>query len=137
MTPAFDLDPRLAADTLPIGEGPLSRILLMNDAQYPWVILVPRRTGLREIYELDDADRRLLADESLRLGQRLMQHFAGTKLNVAALGNIVSQLHVHHVVRYEGDPAWPAPVWGRLPPKRYETAVAEQRLTELRGLLLE
>ena len=118
----FSLHPQLAADTVLLGDWPLSRLLLMNDAQYPWVVLVPRRAGLREIYELTAADQQQLYAESLALGRLLMEVFAGHKLNVGALGNVVSQLHVHHVVRQPDDKAWPAPVWGKYPAVAYEAA---------------
>ena len=133
----FSLHPRLAADTVPVGEFPLSLLLLMNDAQYPWCILVPRREGIREVYELDAADRSQLLRESCHLGERMMQGFGGEKLNVAALGNVVPQLHLHHIVRYAGDAAWPAPVWGKLPAAPYADEALAQRLAQLRGLLAE
>ncbi len=122
---AFTLHSRLAADTFVLGEFPLCRLLLMNDRQYPWFILVPRRTDLREIYQMSEADQQQFWRESALLSQAAMAAFGGHKLNVAALGNLVPQLHVHHVVRYEADPAWPAPVWGKLPPQAY--AEAERR----------
>lgn len=118
----FTLHPRLAADCLALGELPLCRLLLMNDAQYPWCILVPRRDGIREIYELGETDQSALLHESSMLGRALMRAFDGTKLNVAALGNVVPQLHLHHIVRYQNDPAWPAPIWGRHPPRPYDDA---------------
>lgn len=113
MEPPFDLHPQLARDTFVLAELPLSRLLLMNDAQYPWCILVPRRPGVSEVYALSQDDQALLWRESSMLGRALMTAFAGDKLNIAALGNVVPQLHVHHIVRYRTDPAWPAPVWGR------------------------
>lgn len=118
-TAGFTLHPQLATDCFVLGEAPLSRVLLMNDAQYPWCILVPRRANTREIYQLDATDRRQLLDESITLGETLMRIFSGDKLNVAALGNVVPQLHLHHIVRRHGDPAWPAPVWGRHPARPY------------------
>jgi diadenosine tetraphosphate (Ap4A) HIT family hydrolase len=135
MPTPFELDPRLAADCFVLGDWPLSRVLLMNDAQYPWVILVPRRAGVREMHDLDPADQHRLADESAQLGRTLLQMFDGHKLNVAALGNIVPQLHLHHIVRFRDDPAWPAPVWGRLPRLPYAPADAEQRMAALRTAL--
>lgn len=117
---AFALHPRLAADTRCLADWPLCRLLLMNDARYPWCILVPRRDGIREIHDLPPADQHRLLDESSRLGAAMMQAFGGHKLNVAALGNLVPQLHVHHIVRYDTDPAWPAPVWGRFPALPYD-----------------
>lgn len=115
----FTLHTQLATDCFVLGEAPLSRLLLMNDSQYPWCILVPRRADTREIYQLDAADRRQLLDESITLGEALMRIFSGDKLNVAALGNRVPQLHLHHIVRRYGDPAWPAPVWGHHPAQPY------------------
>lgn len=123
---AFELDARLAADTLPFGDFPLCRILLMNDAQYPWWILVPRRVGVREIYELNDADQSQLLRESVLFGRALMQAYSGEKLNIAALGNVVPQLHIHHIVRFRDDPAWPAPVWGRAPAQPYPKGVQRE-----------
>jgi diadenosine tetraphosphate (Ap4A) HIT family hydrolase len=129
MPTPFELDPRLAADCFTVGDWPLSRVLLMDDAQYPWAILVPRRSGVREIHELDMTDRHRLLDESVQLGATLLRMFDGDKLNVAALGNIVPQLHLHHVVRR------PAPVWGQLPRLPYARAEAQQRLAALRTVL--
>lgn len=128
---AFELHPRLAADTFWIGDLPLCRLLLMDDASFPWCILVPRRPGLREIYELTDAEQSDLMAESSALGRTLMQEFLGDKLNLAALGNVVPQLHLHHIVRRQGDPAWPAPVFGRAP-VRYAAADAAERIARLR-----
>ena len=135
MTSGFELHPRLAADAVVVGELPLCRLLLMNDAQYPWFILVPRRVNVREIYQLNEPDQAQLWRESAELSRAAMRAFEGYKLNVAALGNIVPQLHVHHVVRYPGDPAWPGPVWGRLPPKPYAPGVLQARIAELKGAL--
>lgn len=132
LPPTFHLNPRLQSDTAPIGDWPLGRLLLMNDARYPWVILVPRRAEVREIHDLDAADRHVLLNESVQLGRTLMQVFSGHKLNVAALGNVVPQLHLHHIVRYESDDAWPAPVWGRLPALPYAPDALRKRLDLLR-----
>lgn len=131
----FTLHPQLAADACVIADAPLSRLLLMNDAQFPWCILVPRREGVREIYELAPAERGQLLEESVQLGQALMQAFAGDKLNLAALGNVVPQLHLHHVVRHRGDAAWPAPIWGRQPARPYADAERELRIRRLRERL--
>jgi diadenosine tetraphosphate (Ap4A) HIT family hydrolase len=109
---SFALDPRLAAGTLPIGDLKLSRALLMNDARYPWLILVPRRSGLSEIVELAAADRATLIEE-VATASAFVRALPGVdKLNVGALGNVVKQLHVHVLGRAIGDPAWPGPVWG-------------------------
>lgn len=131
----FELHPQLAADTVLVGDLPLCRLLLMNDRQYPWTILVPRRAGLREIYELHESDQLRFWRESTQLSQTLMRAFSGDKLNVAALGNMVPQLHVHHIVRFKGDPAWPAPVWGKHPAQSYDGAMLNERLQLLRGLM--
>jgi diadenosine tetraphosphate (Ap4A) HIT family hydrolase len=132
MTGKFLLHPRLAADSFTLGDLPLCRLLLMNDAHYPWFILVPRREGAREIYLLDEADQRQLWRESALLSAAAMEAFAGEKLNVAALGNVVPQLHVHHVVRYERDVTWPSPVWGRHSPRPYADAERAERIATLR-----
>ena len=124
-----ELHPRLAADCILLGRFPLCRLLLMNDCNYPWFILVPDREGIREIYQLEAPDRAQLLAESCTLGEFLMRRFDGDKLNVAALGNQVPQLHMHHIVRYEADPAWPAPVWGKHPPLAY----TPEALQELRS----
>lgn len=131
----FELHPQLAKDCLGLGRLPLCRVLLMNDANYPWFILVPEREGLRELHELAEADRRALWEESTLLSRALAKAFAPDKLNVAALGNVVPQLHVHHIVRYAHDPAWPAPVWGRLPAKPYFGAEAAKLMARMRPLL--
>lgn len=131
----FELHPRLAADCIVLGDFPLCRLLLMNDRQYPWFILVPRRSGVREIFQLDETDQALFWHESALLSKAVMQAFNGHKLNVAVLGNMVPQLHIHHVVRYEGDPAWPAPVWGKLPALPYDKAGTQARSSALLSLL--
>ncbi|APX94485.1 histidine triad protein [Halomonas sp. 1513] len=106
------LDPRLEADTYPVTELPLSRVLLMNDARFAWLVLVPRRNGACEVSDLSEADQAQLWREATRLGSELKSALGGDKLNIAALGNVVSQLHVHVIVRHRDDAAWPAPVWG-------------------------
>ena len=126
---SFSLHPQLAADTLIMGELELCSLLLMNDRQYPWFILVPRREGLREIHELADHDQQLLLKESNALCRWLMAEFKPDKLNIAALGNVVPQLHIHHIARFRSDPAWPAPVWGRVPAVQYtDEGIADLRL---------
>ena len=109
----FHLHPRLQADTIEIGCFTLSRLLLMNDSQYPWFILVPMRENVTEIYQLSKQDQALLQYESSHLAKALAEIYQADKMNIACLGNIVSQLHVHHIVRYQNDIAWPAPVWGK------------------------
>jgi diadenosine tetraphosphate (Ap4A) HIT family hydrolase len=135
MTAGFELHEQLAKDSHVLGDFPLCRLLLADDSQYPWFILVPRRAGIREIYELDETDRAQFWRESADLSRAAMQAFQGHKLNVAALGNAVPQLHVHHVVRYRHDPAWPTPIWGRLPPKPYAADAMRTRIEALRAAL--
>jgi len=131
----WTLHSQLAADTLAVGDFPLSRLLLMNESRYPWCILVPRVAGAKELHRLDDGDQRQLLRESTALARAMDAAFAPHKMNVAALGNVVPQLHVHHIARFRGDPAWPAPVWGKFPPQAYEPAAAAERIETLRRLL--
>jgi diadenosine tetraphosphate (Ap4A) HIT family hydrolase len=116
----FELHPRLREDCLELGSFDLCKLLLMNESRYPWLILVPQRAGISEIYQLSEADQARLWRESSALAQSLMQAFQADKLNIAAIGNLVPQLHLHHVVRFQGDAAWPAPVWGKFAPLAYE-----------------
>lgn len=116
----FQLHPRLAADTFVMGDFPLSRLLLMNDARYPWFILVPRREDITEIYLLHPEEQLQLQRESSHLGSLIMESFGGDKLNIGALGNLVPQLHIHHIVRYRDDESWPGPVWGVGTARPYE-----------------
>ncbi|MGM0564035.1 MAG: HIT domain-containing protein [Pseudomonadota bacterium] len=125
----FTLDSRLADDSRVLGDFPLSRLLLLRDAQHPWFVLVPRRPGVSELYQLNESDREQFFRESLELGEQLMAAFDGDKLNVAALGNLVPQLHVHHIVRYRSDPAWPGPVWGAGPMRDYDSEGLERTLS--------
>jgi diadenosine tetraphosphate (Ap4A) HIT family hydrolase len=122
----IDIDARLKQDCINLGRMPLCHLLLMLDANYPWFILVPDRDDISEIYELDETDQQQLMQESVILGRAMMRAFKGEKLNIAALGNVVPQLHIHHIVRYRGDPAWPAPVWGRVPAKKYDIEKQEE-----------
>jgi diadenosine tetraphosphate (Ap4A) HIT family hydrolase len=108
----FSLHPQLAQDTFFVGDFPLSTCRLMNDMQFPWLILVPRVPGITELYELSQADQEQFLRESSWLSSQLARVFRADKMNVAALGNVVPQLHFHHVVRYQNDVAWPKPVWG-------------------------
>lgn len=127
----FMVDPSLSADTVCLGDFPLCRALLMNDSHYPWCVLVPRRNDLTELYQLNLEDRNRLIAESCYLGEQMMMHFKGEKFNVAALGNQVAQLHVHHIVRFRNDPAWPQPIWGKLPPQPYLPHQIERLRSEL------
>ncbi|UOV02179.1 HIT family protein [Pseudoxanthomonas mexicana] len=109
----FVLDPRLAADTAFIADGPLSQVRLMDDTRFPWLVLVPRVNGVSEWLDLDGGQQRLLLAEINQAGQLIRAQPGAEKLNIGALGNIVRQLHVHLIGRHEGDPAWPGPVWGQ------------------------
>ncbi len=133
----FELNSVLDSDTVTVVEWPLSLVLLSLDANYPWCILVPRRAGIREIYELDAADQQQLLRESSALGETMMALFQGDKLNVAALGNMVPQLHLHHIVRYEGDEAWPGPVWGVVEKLEYSEELLHERVESLRDALAD
>ena len=133
---SFALDRRLAADTLPIGDLALSRALLMNDARYPWLILVPRRLGLSEIVELAAQDRAALIEEIAAASAFLRALPGVDKLNVGALGNVVKQLHVHVLGRAIGDSAWPGPVWGAGEARPYESGVAEALIARARDALI-
>ncbi len=133
MTASFALDSRLAADTATVAELALSRAVLMDDARFPWLILVPRRAAMTELVDLGDADLALLTVEIRLASAALRTLFAPDKLNVAAIGNIVPQLHVHVVARKHGDAAWPGPVWGfgiREPYEAARRADLVQRLTQ-------
>lgn len=132
----FALDARLAGDTLEITDLALCRVLLMNDSQYPWCILVPRVEGAREIHRLDPAVQTELAREVAFVAETLERITGAFKMNVAALGNVVAQLHVHVVARFEGDAAWPAPVWGRAPRVPYADGEAERLIADLRRSLV-
>ena len=127
----FVLDSRLQQDTVWVGDYPLCSLLLMNDAQYPWFILVPRREDVSELFQLDGADQLQLWQETNGLAEVLKDCFAADKMNVAPLGNVVSQLHMHVIVRRREDAAWPAPVWGKHPVQPYtpeQLAVLKARL---------
>ena len=135
MSTQFSLDPRLAADTHAVGELSLSRLLLMDDARFPWLILVPRIAGARELLDLDEADRRSLLTELSDLGRVLETLLHPDKLNIAALGNVVPQLHVHVIARYTSDATWPQPVWGHGERIAYDPAARDARIAELRDAL--
>ncbi|NMH58784.1 HIT domain-containing protein [Alteromonas ponticola] len=131
----FRLDTRLEQDTLVVGDLPLCRVLLMNDKQFPWVILVPRLANAVEICQLHAKDRVQLWEESHQVSEAMLALFSPDKLNVAALGNVVKQLHLHHVARFVNDCAWPQPIWGRQPAVPYSSEQASVQLTQLRKKL--
>ena len=133
--PPFALDPRLAADTLLVASLPLCDARLMNDARYAWLVLVPRHAGLVEISDLDDEEQAALWREVNHAGRALPATAPCDKLNLAALGNIVRQLHLHLVARREGDAAWPGPVWGHGVAVPYAEPALHERLAALRQAL--
>lgn len=131
----FALDPRLAADTQPVGDLELSRVLLTDDARFPWLILVPRRADVRDLVDLGHADQHRLLDEIDRCARVLRELDNPDKLNVAALGNVVAQLHVHVIARFTRDAAWPRPVWNVGEREPFAPAALHERLALLRTAL--
>jgi len=131
----FSLDPQLDRDTHLIGDLDLCRVLLMDDQRWTWLILVPRRDGKREVFDLESPDQTLLMREAAQVGRLLMAEFKGEKLNMAALGNVVPQLHLHLVVRRTDDPAWPKPVWGIFPRQLYAPEVARELVPRIAAML--
>ena len=129
----FELDPRLAADSHPLAMFALCELRLMDDANYPWLVLVPHVAEARELIDLDAAQRRLLTDEIDRAARLLRSQFQPFKLNVAALGNLVPQLHVHVIARYTDDIAWPRPVWGAANARPYAPEELIERVNALRA----
>jgi diadenosine tetraphosphate (Ap4A) HIT family hydrolase len=131
----FTLHERLAADSVEVARLGLSRLLLMDERRWPWLILVPERAGASELHDLGPRDRRLLIEEAAAVGQLLKTVFAADKINIGALGNIVPQLHVHVIARHRGDPAWPGPVWGAFARSPYAAAKKAALLRRLRRAL--
>lgn len=127
----FELHPQLAKDCIEICDFELCKVLLMNDKQYPWFILVPQRADIKETIDLSEQDQQLLWQESARISHILKDVFTPDKINIAALGNMVPQLHVHHVARFTTDIAWPAPIWGKHPAVPY----SEEEINELKAAL--
>jgi diadenosine tetraphosphate (Ap4A) HIT family hydrolase len=134
----WSLDPKLAADTVPVGDLALSRVLLANDANYPWLILVPRRPALTEIIDLNENEQAQLLGEIAAAARALKDVTRCDKLNIAALGNMVAQLHVHVIARFARDAAWPKPVWGAISPCAYNPGMREELTGAIRrGLQIE
>lgn len=129
------LDPQLERDTVEIGDMPLCRALLINDANFPWLLLVPRRRHVVEIVDLDMIEQAQLMSEVAHAARSLKAITGCDKINVAALGNVVAQLHVHVVARSRGDAAWPKPVWGAAPPRLYAGEALQALLVKLRQRL--
>ena len=129
----FKLHPDLTRDGILVGRFPLCQVLLINDCNYPWFVLVPEREDICDTIDLTEEDHQTLWEESRVFGAGIMEAYAGEKLNVAALGNITPQLHVHHIVRYSTDAAWPGAIWGKLPLQPYP----EDRLNEMLERLID
>lgn len=131
----WQLHPQLAEDTHPVASLELCDLRLMDDANYPWLVLVPRVADAVEMIDLDHAQRHRLTDEIDQVGRVLREVFRPYKLNVAALGNMVPQLHVHVIARAQDDPAWPTPVWGRVAARPYSMEQLAQRVKRLHDAL--
>lgn len=132
---AFLIHPQLTADTFPIGDFPLCRVLLMNNANFPWLILVPRKAGLRELFDLEPHEYAEAMQEIRFVAEKLSALTCAHKMNIAALGNIVPQLHIHIIARFENDAAWPAPIWNSgVPPRTYSETEKIQLISELRSI---
>jgi len=128
----WSLHPQLDKDTINIGDLPLSRVLVIKDANYPWLLLVPRRVDVRELIDLDDVEQAQLTTEINRVARALKDVTKPDKLNIAALGNAVPQLHIHIIARRTSDAAWPRPVWGVVPPLPHEAQEVEAFIAALR-----
>jgi diadenosine tetraphosphate (Ap4A) HIT family hydrolase len=131
----WSLHPRLDKDTMPVGDLPLSRVLAVTDANFPWVLLVPRRAGACEIIDLAEPEQAQLMTEIARVASALKRITGCDKLNVAAIGNMVPQLHIHLVARRVGDAAWPKPVWGTVPARPYDAGELQTFIAALRGAI--
>jgi diadenosine tetraphosphate (Ap4A) HIT family hydrolase len=131
----WELDPLLERDTIAIGDMPLCRALLIKDATYPWLLLVPRRAAVVELSDLDSIEQAQLMSEIAHTSRTLKALTDCDKINVAALGNVVAQLHVHVIARSRGDAAWPRPVWNAVPPRDYDSRDLEKLLASLRQRL--
>ena len=131
----YALHPQLAGETVPVCDLDLCRVLLSKDATYPWLVLSPRREGLRDLHDLSEADGIAALAEIRRCSRALVDLFGPDKMNVAALGNQVPQLHIHIIARFATDPAWPGPVWGKVPPASYDEAARDALIGRLRKAL--
>ena len=135
MSEVFELHPQLAADSYPLTTWPLCEVRVINDANYPWLVLIPRKPGLRDFDDLSPEDMVLAGEEIREASRALRQLYRPDKMNVAALGNQVPQLHIHVVARFEGDAAWPKPIWGVLPARPY-SGEDDERIVALKEALL-
>ena len=132
----FTLDPQLEGDSLPLLDLDLCLVRLMNDATYPWILMVPRQEGLAELIDLSIEDQHRLTDE-IRIVSKALQSVSGCdKLNVAALGNMVRQLHIHVIARFVGDAAWPGPIWGKVPVVAYQGAASDALIASLKTAIM-
>jgi diadenosine tetraphosphate (Ap4A) HIT family hydrolase len=135
MTTSFQLHPRLREDCIAIGRFDLCQLLMMNDSHYPWFILVPEKAGIKEIYQLSKPERQTLTEESSYLAENLAALYKADKMNIAAIGNLVPQLHIHHVVRYQTDKAWPAPIWGKFTAVPYSQKQIRDNIVQVKEQL--
>lgn len=132
----YQLHSRLKQDTFFIMDLALSQLLLMNDQRFPWLILVPKRSLIKELYELEQSDQNQLLLEITQISKLFQEKYAADKINIAALGNIVPQLHIHIIARLKQDPAWPSPVWGFEKPTPYSSSTAENLINDIKSLLI-
>lgn len=133
----FELHPQLGKDTHEVARFDLCRVLLMDDRQYPWLVLVPERPDLRDLHDLAETDREVALAEIMRASEAMQRLYSPDKMNVAALGNAVPQLHIHVIARFTTDPAWPKPVWGVHPMQPYDDGALDSVLADLRDALGE
>jgi diadenosine tetraphosphate (Ap4A) HIT family hydrolase len=131
----FDLHPILASDTIEVSQLDCCKVLLMNDFNYPWLILVPQRPGLRELHDLKSEDLFLTTSELFKCSEAMESLFSPDKINIGLLGNQVPQLHIHVIARFIGDPAWPKPVWGQVPVLSYMPKEIDKRIDLVRSAL--
>ena len=135
MTTTFQLHPRLKQDCISIGRFDLCQLLMMNDSHYPWFILVPEKADIQEIYQLTKPEQHTLLEESSYLAENLAALYQADKMNIAAIGNLVPQLHIHHIVRYRSDKAWPDPVWGKFAAIPYTQQQIADTITHIKEQL--
>ncbi len=131
----IQLHPQLVSDTVGLVDLDLCQVLLMNDQNYPWVVMVPKRLDLREMHDLSPGDQQMLVSEITQVSRAMQRLFKADKMNVAALGNMVPQLHIHVIARYENDSAWPGPVWGKVPTEAYAPNELEAMIAKLKKAL--
>jgi diadenosine tetraphosphate (Ap4A) HIT family hydrolase len=131
-SPSWTLHPQLASDTVNLGDLPLCQVLVIQDANYPWLLLVPRRPDIVEVLDLDEVEQAQLMTETTRVARALREITKCDKLNIAALGNVVPQLHVHVIARRKTDAAWPRPVWGVVPPVNHDPEELKQFISAIR-----